>query len=181
MGNSLAQILGGWMPRSPRAWVVRAGPRGERESLALGQGLVLVSWGLQDRSDVKSRDELIKLLEAAYPNDARGRLINWAAQLWAFLDRIQLGDLVVLPLKLTPAIAIGQVSGAYSYRPDLPSDARHVRPVKWLSTNVPRAAVGQDLLYSLRVFLTVYELRRHQAPDRLAALAATAKDPRRSR
>jgi restriction system protein len=147
----------------------------------LDQGLVVVSWGLNDLSDVRSREELIKLLEATYPDDARGRLTNWAAQLWTFLDRIQLGDLVVLPLKLTPAIAIGRVSGAYNYRPDLPSDARHIRPVTWLHTSVPRAAVGQDLLYSLRVFLTVYELSRHQAMDRLVALAATGKDPGRRR
>jgi restriction system protein len=166
------------MQQTSRAWLVRAGRHGEREALALDQGLALVGWReLEDLSGIKTRQNLVKLLEATYPEAGSGRLANWAGQLWAFLDRIQLDDLVVLPLKHTPAIAIGRVTGPYTYRPDLPQDARHVRAVTWLRPDLPRTAVGQDLLYSLGAFLTVCELRRNQAAQRLAALASTGKDP----
>jgi len=48
----------------------------------------------------------------------------------------------------------------YGYRPDLPPDAPHTRPVKWLATDLPRTALGQDLPYSLGTFRTVCEVRR---------------------
>jgi restriction system protein len=160
-----------------RGWSAPAGTASARP-LALEQNLALVGWReLHDLAAIKSREELARLLEQTYPDDGAGRIANWTGQLWAFLDRIRVGDLVVLPLKHTPALAIGRITGPYAYRPDLPQDARHVRPVTWLRTDLPRTAVGQDLLYSLGAFLTVCELRRHHAADRLAALAATGTDP----
>lgn len=166
------------MEQPSKAWLVRAGRHGERETLALEQSLVLVGWQeLDDLSGIRTRDDLRARLESTYPEAGSGRIINWAGQLWAFLDRVQPGDLVVLPLKHTPAIAIGQVTGGYSFRADLPRDARHVRPVRWLRTDIPRTAVGQDLLYSLGAFMTVCELRRHSALKRLQALADTGNDP----
>ncbi len=166
------------MHPASRAWLVRAGRHGERETLALEQSLVLVGWReLDDLSGVKTREDLRVLLEATYPDAGSGRITNWAGQLWAFLDRVQADDLVVLPLKHTPAIAIGKVTGGYNFRADLPRDARHVRPVRWLRTDIPRTAVGQDLLYSLGAFMTVCELRRNHAVQRLAALARTGSDP----
>jgi restriction system protein len=169
------------MAVTPKAWLVRAGRHGEREALTLEQSLVLVGWQeLDDISKVTSREQLNELLRSTYPDAGSGRIANWNGQLWAFLDRIQLGDLVVLPFKHTPAVAIGTVTGPYTYRDDLPIDARHVRPVQWLRTDIPRTAVGQDLLYSLGAFMTVCELRRNQAAQRFAALADSGRDPGKS-
>jgi restriction system protein len=161
-----------------RAWLVRAGRLGERERLALEQELAVVGWDeLPDLSGVNSRDMLMEYLQDAYPDDPPKRLLNWQAQLWAFLDLMAEGDLVVLPLKTSPAVAIGHVTGGYRYRADLPSDARHTRPVKWQVTDLPRTAIGQDLLYSLGAFLTVCEIKRHDAVQRLAVLTETGSDP----
>lgn len=166
------------MQETPRAWLTRAGRHGEWEALTLRQSLVRIGWEeLDDLSKVTSREQLVEVLRTTYQDAGSGRIANWAGQLWAFLDRIRPGDLVVLPFKHTPAIAIAEVTGPYAYRADLPSDARHVRPVKWLRTDIPRTAVGQDLLYSLGAFMTVCELRRNEAAQRLAALAKTGRDP----
>jgi restriction system protein len=115
-------------------------------------------------------------LREAFPDDGHKKLLNWQAQLWAFLRTISVGDLAILPLKASPAVAIGEVTGSYIYRPDLPSDARHASPVKWLATDLPRTAFGQDLLYSLGAFLTVCEVKRHEAVRRLDNLVQTGKD-----
>jgi restriction system protein len=169
------------MGNAPRAWLVRAGRHGEGEALTLEQNMVLIGWQeLNDLSKISSRDQLIEVLRSTYPDAGSGRISNWAGQLWAFLARIQLGDLVVLPFKHSPAIAIGRVTGSYTYRGDLPLDARHVRPVQWLRTDIPRTAVGQDLLYSLGAFMTVCELRRNQAAQRLATLGQSGQDPGQS-
>ena len=96
---------------------------------------------------------MIVRLRVGYPGASEKLLINNAAQLWAFVRRIEVGDLITLPLKTTPTVAIGRATGPYQFKPDNPTDARRTRPVDWLRT-VPRAAVGQDLLYSLGAFLT---------------------------
>jgi restriction system protein len=161
-----------------RAWLVRAGRYGERETLALEENLTLIGWdSLPDLSSIQTRESLMDALRNAYPDDGEKRLMNWQAQLWAFLRSIAVGDLVALPLKGSPAVAIGKVDGEYEYRHDLPSDARHTRRVHWLTTDLPRTAIGQDLLYSLGAFLTVCEIKRHDAVKRLAALAKNGRDP----
>jgi restriction system protein len=161
-----------------RAWLVRAGRHGERETLALSAGLVLIGWSeLPDLSSVQTREGLAETLREAYPDASVKRLRNHLAQLWMFRNTIAVGDLVALPLKGTPAVAIGRIAGAYQHRADLPEGARHTRPVEWLTTDVPRTAIGQDLLYTLGAFLTVCEIKRNNGAQRVAALAAAGKDP----
>jgi restriction system protein len=86
-------------------------------------------------------------------------------------------DLAVLPLKTRSAIAIGKVAGPYQYTTDLGDGVRHVRKVEWLRTDLPRTAFGQDLLYSLGAFMTVCQIERNQAEDRIRAVLAGNADP----
>ena len=107
-------------------WLVRAGPYGERETLALEQGLSVIGWEeMGDLSGVASRQDLEELVRTTYPDAGKGRIANWVGQLWAFRERIQVGDLVVLPLKKQSAIAIGNIAGPYAFRSDLPADTHH--------------------------------------------------------
>jgi predicted Mrr-cat superfamily restriction endonuclease len=62
-------------------------------------------------------------LREAYPDDGHKQLLNWQAQLRAFLSTISVGDLAILPLKTSPAVAIGEITGDNAYRSDLPEDA----------------------------------------------------------
>jgi restriction system protein len=157
---------------------VRAGKHGEREQFAVENNCAVVGWQtLGDLSAVGSRDEMANVLHAAFPSGSDKKRLNHAAQLWAFIGKIETDDLVALPMKASPAVAIGRVTGPYRFQPDFPPDAQHTRPVEWLSTDVPRASIGQDLLFSLGAFMTVCEVKRNGAAARLAALATTGKDP----
>ena len=151
-------------------WVVRAGRRGEREDLALEQGLVVIGWEeLSDLSSIQSREQLLALLESTYPDEKKKTLLNWQSQIWPFLHGIEAGDLVALPLKSRSAIALGDITGPYAYRPDLPRDARHTHPVKWVK-ELPRSDFDQDLLYSLGAFMTVCRVKRNNAEERVRAI-----------
>lgn len=162
----------------PLAWLVRGGKNGEREADALGQGLFIAGWpGLDDIGGCQDRDELRLVLRAAYPAARQGAIDNWAGQLWRLLHEIRLGDHVVMPLKKTRLLAIGRVSGGYRYRATHPPGFRHVRPVEWLRTGLPRDVVGPDLLTSLGSMLTIAGLRRFDAPRRIARLAESGVDP----
>lgn len=161
-----------------RAWLVRAGQHGEREQFALDNNRAVAGWHeVGDLSSCQTREQLFSRLRATSPEASDKKLANHAAQLWAFVSKIEPNDLVLLPLKTTPAIAIGRVTGPYEYVADNPPDARHTRPVEWLRTDIPRGSVGQDLLYSLGAFMTICEIKRNGAVQRFSALIATGKDP----
>jgi restriction system protein len=152
-------------------WLIRAGAGGEREDLALDQGLAVIGWHeLPGLSSISARSDLENLYRATFPDAGRGLVANHVGQLWAFVNRIQVGDFVVLPLKRRAAIAVGEITGPYQHRPDLPEDARHTRPVNWLAKDVPRSRFDQDLLYSLGAFMTVCQIQRNNAEARIRAL-----------
>lgn len=117
-----------------------------------------------------SAPQLRELLSERYPEAKPSTLINWTAQVDAFLSKIKTGDLVALPLKTTPAVAFGRVAGGYQYVPNAPESMRHQRAVTWIREDVPRDAIDQDLRYSLGAFLTVCRIRRNNAEERIRAL-----------
>lgn len=159
-------------------WMVRAGRFGEQENLALDKGIVVVGDdNINNLSGVKTREELYSLYEQAYPEAKKNTRINWVGQMWAFISRIQVGDLVVLPLKSRSAIAIGKIKGEYEYHADYPDGAHHTRPVEWLITDKPRSAFDQDLLYSFGAFMTVCQIKRNNAEERIKAMLAGKPTP----
>lgn len=161
-----------------RVWLVRAGRAGEQEDFALANGCAVIGWSrMDDLSAVESRDELFEELRIRDPDASDRRLTNHVAQLWAFSRRIEPGDVAVLPSKQRRTVAVGIVTGPYRYEPEHPSGARHVRPVDWASVDVPRDAIGQDLLWSLGASMTVCEISRNAAAERFAAVLATGRDP----
>ena len=117
-----------------------------------------------------------EIVARAFP-DAKPRAVgNFAGQLWAFAVAMKVGDLVVLPRKLTSQIAIGRVTGSYEYR-QVDNTLRHARPVEWLQTDLPRTVFEQDLLYSLGAFMTVCNISRNDAERRVVAVAEGKPDP----
>lgn len=158
-------------------WMVRGDRHGRYQDLALEQGFVYHASEIGDLSQAESRDMILDLLREAYSDQNENRLKNWANQLYALAHRIEKGDLVVMPLRHTPQIAIGRVSGAYAYRTDLGGDIFHTVPVDWIVTDLPRTKIGQDLLYSLGAFMTVCQIKRNNAEARIKAILEEGKDP----
>jgi len=149
-------------------WLVRAGRNGEFEGTAIEKGYAVIGWSkLPDLSNFKTRRELHELCEEAYPNSSPSAISNFVGQIWTFKERINVGDLVVLPLKTHGAIAIGKVIGPYEFREGLPHGARHSRKVEWIRTDIPRSAFGQDLLYSFGAYMTVCQIKRNDAEARV--------------
>lgn len=157
-------------------WLVRGDRHGSFQALALEKGLAYHGSKIGDLSSVTSREDVLTLLREDYPNEKENKLKNWANQLYALAHRIAPGDLVVMPLRHTPQIAIGRVSGGYTYRTDL-GDVFHTIPVDWQVSDFPRTKLGQDLLYSLGAFMTVCQVKRNNAEARIEAVLKEAKDP----
>ena len=159
-----------------RLWIVRAGKQGERELEAIERGRLLPGFlEVGNLTHLKGRDKILEHLKTVWPEDSNKRLANFAAQLNQFVHTIQVGDLVVMPRKMTDGVAIAEVTGAYIFDPDDP--ARHARPVKWLKESVPRDAFKQDLRFSFGAFMTICEIKRNEALKRVQSVVETGKDP----
>lgn len=158
-------------------WGVRAGRHGENENYAIDNNCVVIGWDdVPDLSSIVDRPSLLALLSETYPNEAGGTIKNWETQLWAFAKRIQVGDIVALPRKQTSTVAFGTVTGPYRYSDSAPSGAAHQVPVNWITTELSRQRIDQDLLYSLGSAMTVFQVSRNDAENRLRRLLNAGGD-----
>ncbi len=159
-----------------RLWIVRAGANGERELAAIEDSRLypgfLEARDLAKRGD---RDSILEHLKEVMPDASAGRLKNFAAQLNQFANRISVGDLVVMPRKLTDGVAIGIVKGDYTF--DAESSFKHARDVEWKSESIARDVFKQDLRHSFGAFMTICEIKRNSALERVQAVLETGRDP----
>jgi len=65
-------------------------------------------------------------------------------------------------------IAIGEVIGDYQFK-EIQPNIKHIRKVKWIKT-FPRSAFDQDLLFSLGAFMTVAQIKRNDAEQRVRSM-----------
>ncbi|MEX0753284.1 MAG: restriction endonuclease [Xanthobacteraceae bacterium] len=152
-------------------WAVRAGSGGEREAFALENNCVVVGWDdLSDLSKFATRTELKNAVSAAYLDLHEGKLSVWTGQLWAFSHEIKEGDLVALPRKHSGTIAFGTIAGNYRFNPKAPAMAQHQRPVRWIDQDFPRLRLDEDIRFSLGAILTVFQVRRNDAEERMRAI-----------
>jgi restriction system protein len=162
----------------PRAWLVRGSKNFGFDQWMLDNGYTAVDFHeVGDLSNAKDLPAMRALLAPVMPDKSQNSVRNYAAQLNAFANRMEIGDLVVLPLKGVGRLALGVVMGDYQY---LMGDnvLNHVRAVDWTRPDIPRSAISQDLLYSLGAFSTVVEISRNDAAFRLGKLLSGAEtDP----
>jgi len=156
-----------------RLWLVRLGKNGEQESHALSTSEMVLGFRVKSLGSAKDRDSVLIAVKSAYADLKAKTQLNFAAQLNQFCNQMQLGDLVVVPLKTTGQIAIGEVAGPF-FQPDEQGVARRV---KWLKADIAREAFRQDLLYSFGAFMTVCEISRNDALRRVSTVVKTGADP----
>ena len=159
-----------------RLWIVRAGAQGEREIDAIAQGRLMLGFGeVGDLTGLTTREAIAAAVKVGYPLASENKVRNFAAQLNQFVNAIAVGDLVVLPRKVTSGVAVGRITGAYGF--DADGISRHLRPIQWLNEAVPRQTFAQDLRHSLGAFMTVCEIKRNEAVARVQAILKTGIDP----
>ena len=156
--------------RQLTAWVVRGGEHGETVEYNLEHGVVTLGWGnwvadvgvatFEDENALgRYIEEHVTDEEADVNRRGRGR-----RRIWRFWHEVEIGDVVVLPLKIPGMperhIAIGRVTGPAQTDDGWPPDTRLRRSVKWLSREVPRADARKDLRGSIGSGGTLFRLGR---------------------
>jgi len=162
----------------PRAWLVRGSKNFAFDAWMLDNRYTAVDFSeVGDLSVAKDLPAMRALLTPAMPDRSDKAIGNYAAQLNAFANRMEIAEMVVLPIKHVGRLAFGVVRGEYKYLPGA-GVLNHVRTVDWKRPDVSRTAINQDLLYSLGAFSTVVQISRNDAAYRLRRVLEGAEtDP----
>ena len=170
---------GGQQTDAPGAWLIRAGRNGERYDYNIEHSLVGLGWGqMPDLRSFSSRKDLETVLRLRLPDASDRSITNHVGQLWRLRTDVRVDDLVVMPRKGTPEMALGTVTREYWYDDGDPGpDWRHLVSVDWKRTDVPRTDVRGDLLKSLDGLQTIYSIHGNDGPWRLQQLLETGQDP----
>lgn len=148
-------------------WVVRAGKYGQREQIELDENFVAIGWSdLPNLSKISSKEDLGSLYLKYYEEGKKMAFAINIGQIWRFTNEIQINDLVAVPLKSQSSVIIGEIVGDYEYTEKYGNDCKHIRRVKWLKT-FPRTAFDQDILYSFSAQMTVFQVKRNNAGERI--------------
>ncbi len=132
---------------------------------------------MPDLTEIHDREILRKLVGDVY-GGSKNVVANLTGQLWTLRTRIQVGDFMVLPIRSTSQIAIGEVIGGYKYLKNQEDPSRrHVIQVKWLKTDISKALLKQDLVYQLGSALTIFEVGNNDAAYRLEKVLNGVPDP----
>ena len=117
-----------------------------RESYCHDKGVISLGWSdVGDLSDVSSYGEVKNRLLSIYEGTDKVKAIqNYATQLWMFINTIELGDYILMPLIVKKGyISVGKVTGPYKHQPDDEIN-HHVRAVDWLKV-VERSIFNEDI------------------------------------
>jgi restriction system protein len=160
-------------------WLVRAGSSGEYEDKFICERRVYVTWDLLDvdLGGFTQREQVLAALAERYPDAKPKSLVNWSSQIWPFAQRMQAGDLVIMPLKTQPVVYIGELVGGYQFESEGPEPFYHWRGVRWIGEAIPRSNFSQDLLYSFGAFMTICRIQRNNAEARIRSMAGNHWQP----
>lgn len=153
-------------------WLVRAGSHGEYEQKFIKENKVYVTWDELnvDLKNLSQRSELTAEMAQRFPEAKPKAIQNWVSQVWPFAHEMNVGDLVIVPLKSQPGIQIGEITGNYCFDAKAPDPFYHWRKVKWIGEAIPRTNFGQDLLYTFGAFMTICRVQRNNAEARISAM-----------
>ena len=156
------------------AWIIRGGRYAEREDEALENGFLTIGFGIiKSLDNVQTPDEVAGCLDLL-GNETNQQLASKVSQVWAFKDGINTGDTVAMPRKGQSVLAVGRITGEYTYRPEQP-EFSHARPVEWINPAVPKSLLPQDLQASMNGHRTIFQPSPLDAAEKL--LAAANGDP----
>lgn len=154
-------------------WLFRAGSNGEYEEKFLTEKRVYLTWNNLDinLSDYSDREKLYNKLNEIYPTEKPKTLHNWLSQIYPIAHRVEKDDWIVLPSKRTSTIHFGKIVGEYEYNPQNDNPYYHSRKIEWFAQDIPRSNFDQDLLYSFGAFMTVCQITRNDAENRIKTMA----------
>jgi restriction system protein len=162
------------MEKERTFWGIHAGRTGDAESLFLQEKVIAVGWEqMGDLSSLKTRADFKKRYEEVFPNVKPGAIPINAGQLYRFARELKIGDIAIFPLKRSPEIWLGRVTGEYRY--DASESYPNLRNVEWLK-KFPRTTFSQGALYEIGSAMSFFQVKSY-ADEFEAALEGKPPEP----
>ena len=145
-------------------WVVRGGDNNMIVEDCKAKSVVAIGWpAMGDVGSVSSRDEMKERYRKAYKDENIDRIRVQGGQVYRFVHEIKQGDIILLPIKETREVLIGDIMGDYEFNPGVISERYpNVREVAW-KHRVSRDDFSVALRSSIGSTLTVFNLNPHAA------------------
>ena len=151
-------------------WVVRAGKRGAFADEFEKAGIAAIGFSARKNiSSLRSRDAFLSDLTREHPNMRKGRLINWASQLYRFVHEVKDGDLILTPVTDTREIMMGTCAGPCRYDPNREGVLPHTRSVTW-TDRISRDELSGRAKNSAGSTLTLFSMNEHR--EEIEAIAS---------
>ena len=142
-------------------WLIRAGRNAAYYDEILESQRVFLPWeGYHyDFKPLKTKEELRLAVGNEKRTDNRTSVATWVGQILDFVQKMQIGDYVLIPSKGSHTYALTTITGDYEYNADQNECLQHSRTIKVLIKGFPRDVLPQQIQYSLGAFRTVFRVK----------------------
>ena len=142
-------------------WGIHGGKTGDAESLMLNKKVMAIGWkDFGGFSGLESREAFKEKYAEVYPSKGSRHIATCAGQLFRFLHEVQVGDIVVFPVRRDRQVHIGEIVGEYKYQPAVDENYPNHRAVKWLK-QLPRTSFSQGSLYEMGSAMSLFQIKSY--------------------
>src|SRR5690348_7607255 len=144
------------MNQMTHMWMVRAERGGILFDQFESESIVAIGWvEMGNMGHLKSRDDFVAAVTAAYPNNTRAQTATSAGQAYRFVREVQVGDAVITYSPEQRVYLIGKIRSEYKYEPRRIENDPNVRDVEWAG-RVPRDLLTLSAKNSLGAISTLF-------------------------
>jgi predicted Mrr-cat superfamily restriction endonuclease len=87
--------------------------------------------GVPDLTHVSTRGQAKRMMMTLYPNDPPETITTRCDRFWNIVEKVQVEDIIAVPLPLTQRMAIAQAVGKYQYHVGANGEDLHSIPVQF--------------------------------------------------
>lgn len=112
---------------------------------------------MKDFDELERQERFKKIIVDRLMEVEGAKLVNWYNDVMRFMNEIQVGDMIIMPLKEPGTYAIGKVKSDYEYIRISPA-IKHIRRAKWKRRHISSERLEQKIPSSQSVFRLEGEL-----------------------
>lgn len=148
-----------------RIWAIRAGSRGQADSVFLDDNHIAFSSlaidddvGLLPQERVAFKDLIAHSGDHTEDGSSQRSDAIHAGQIYRFVHEIRIGDRIIYPRKSDRTLHWGTVTGPYIYHGEDGLDFAHRRPVRWIA-QATRDDFSPGALFEIGSLLSLFRVR----------------------
>jgi hypothetical protein len=108
---------------------------------------------MKDFDEFERQEHFKKIIVDRLMTIESSRLMNWYDDVLRFMNEVEIGDMVIMPLKERGSFAVGKIKGEYEFKNIAPC-IKHVRKARWKK----RMIFSEDLYSRLPPMQNVFKL-----------------------